>query len=325
MNGRTALGAGLILFAVLAGALFLDRSQQLVPVYAAARDLPSGTQLRNGDLSVVRVRLPATALRHYLRPSPGHQIAGRVLISPVRRETLVPAGVVLASDREADLVELPVQVDQGDMAHGLRPGDSVQVLAAYTEGARRGRAVVLLPTAEVVQVLEDAAGLGATGQERGVQLRMPSDRAPIVAAAIATARIFVVKAPGRPIDPGTLDPTGSDPAGGDPAGTDPAPLDPAGSDPAGLDPAGADSAGGDPAGGETTDPAWPGAPPLAPEPTYPGSSATGSSGAGSSGARSSGIGSGGAGSGGSGSGGAGSGVTGRVRETRAATVTTGSG
>jgi hypothetical protein len=72
----------------------------------------------------------------------------------------------------------------------------VQVLAAYTEGARRGRAVVLLPTAEVVQVLQDSAGLTASGQERGVQLRMPTDRAPIVAAAIATARIFVVKAPG---------------------------------------------------------------------------------------------------------------------------------
>jgi hypothetical protein len=93
-------------------------------------------------------------------------------------------------------VELPVQVDPGDMAQGLRPGDSVQVLAAYTEGARRGRAVGLLPAAEVVQVLQDPAGLTGAGQDRGVQLRMPSDRAPIVAAAIATARIFVVKAPG---------------------------------------------------------------------------------------------------------------------------------
>jgi hypothetical protein len=107
-------------------------------------------------------------------------------------------------------VELPVQVDPGDMARGLRPGDSVQVLAAYTEGARRGRAVVLLPTAEVVQVLQDSAGLTASGQERGVQLRMPSDRAPIVAAAIATARIFVVKAQG----PVTEEPSSAWPPGG---------------------------------------------------------------------------------------------------------------
>ena len=127
---------------------------------------------------VVRVRLPATALRHYLQPGPDRRVSGRVLTAPVRRDALVPAGLVLASSRDAGLVELPLQVEPGDMAQGLRPGDTVQVLAAYTDGARRGRAVVLLPTAEVVQVLQDPAGLTGTGQERGVQLRMPSDRAP---------------------------------------------------------------------------------------------------------------------------------------------------
>jgi SAF domain-containing protein len=207
MNGRTALGAGLAVLAVLAGALFLDRSQRLVPVYAAARDLPAGTSLQEGDLVVIRARLPASALRQYLRPSAGRQVAGAVLTAPVRRETLVPAGVVLASSRDADLVELPVQVDPGDMAQGLRPGDNVQVLAAYTEGARRCRAVVLLPTAEVVRVLQDPAGLTGAGQDRGVQLRMSSDRAPIVAAAIATARIFVVKAPGLAVEQPSAGPT----------------------------------------------------------------------------------------------------------------------
>jgi hypothetical protein len=182
--------------AVLAGALFLDRAQRLVPVYAAARDLPAGTRLRTGDLLVLRIRLPDTALRHYLRPGRDRAVPGRVLTAPVRREELVPAALVLASARDADLVELPVQADPGDIAQGLRPGDRVQVLAAFTEGARRGRAVVLLPTAEVVQLLQDPAGLTGAGQERGVQLRMPSDRAPLVVAAIATARIFVVKAPG---------------------------------------------------------------------------------------------------------------------------------
>jgi hypothetical protein len=244
MNGRTALGAAVVLLAILAGALFLDRAQRLVPVYAAARDLPAGTPLRSGDLMVVRVRLPASALRHYLQPSAGRAVPGQVLTAPVRREALVPAELVLASSREAGLVELPVQVDPGDMAQGLRPGDRVQVLAAFTEGARRGRAVVLLPEAEVVQVLEDQAGLAGTGQERGVQLRIPGDRAPAVAAAIATARIFVVKAPGLATGPstdetppsgGALEPgTGADPSGsGDGpagAGTDDGPPDGASTD-----------------------------------------------------------------------------------------------
>jgi hypothetical protein len=221
MNGRTALGAGLVLLAVLAGALFLDRSQRLAPVYAAARDLPAGTSLQDGDLVVIRARLPATALRHYLRPSIDQQVSGRVLTAPVQRETLIPAGLLLASSRDADLVELPVQVDPGDMAQGLRPGDRVQVLAAYTEGARRGRAVVLLPAAEVVQVFQDPAGLTGAGQDRGVQLRMPSDRAPIVAAAIATARIFVVKAPGSATDEPTAGPP--TPAGASEPAPDPPP------------------------------------------------------------------------------------------------------
>jgi hypothetical protein len=221
------VGACLVLLAILAGATFLNRAQQLVPVYAAARDLPAGVPLSNGDLMVVSVRLPATALRHYLQPGPGQGVAGRVLAAPVRRETLVPAELVLVSSRHVDLVELPVQVDPGDMAEGLRPGDSVQVVAAFTEGARRGRAVVLLPSAEVVRVLEDTAGLTGTGQQRGVQLRMPSERAPVVAAAIATARIFVVKAPG----PAAIDPTPpadlQEPTPTEPGTSDPvAPSDP---------------------------------------------------------------------------------------------------
>jgi SAF domain len=235
MNGRTAFGACLVVLAILAGALFLDRSQRLVPVYAAARDLPAGTPLGPGDLTVLRVRLPEVALRHYLRPGADRQVAGRVLTAPVRRETLVPAGLVLASSRDADLVELPVQVDPGDMARGLRPGDSVQVLAADTDGARRGRAVVLLPAAEVVQVLQDQTGLAGGGQERGVQLRMPSDRAPLVAAAIATARIFVVKAPGpaaNPPAPGSPSPV----APGSPSPDEPRSPPPATSGPYGSDP-----------------------------------------------------------------------------------------
>ena len=140
-------------------------------------------------------------------------------------------------------MELPIQVDPGDMAQGLRPGDSVQVLAAYTEGARRGRAVVLLPSAEVVQVLQDPAGLAGTGQERGVQLRMPSDRAPIVVAAVATARIFVVKTPGLASVPAATDrssaPPGSEPgaAGSDPGGPVPGASDPGVPDSTGPSPA----------------------------------------------------------------------------------------
>ena len=145
----------------------------------------------------------------------------------------------------------------------------MQVLAAYTEGARRGRAVVLLPAAEVIQVLQDPAGLAATGQERGVQLRMPSDRAPIVVAAIATARIFVVKAPGRPADPTATEPgdpasAGSGSAGSGSESVGPEPADPGLVDPGLVDPGQSGSEEGDSHQG---DPDSTGPPPTPPGPT----------------------------------------------------------
>ena len=124
---------------------------------------------------VLRVRLPDPALRHYLRPSPDRRVPGRVLTAPVRREELVPAAAVLASAQAADLVELPVQVDPGDMAHGLRPGDRVQVLAAFTEGARRGRAVVVgcQPDSSGTASALDPIGTSSTSIGCRPPLRLP--------------------------------------------------------------------------------------------------------------------------------------------------------
>ena len=150
------------------------------------------------------------------------------------------------------------------MAQGLRPGDSVQVLAAYTEGARRGRAVVLLPAAQVVQVFQDPAGLTGAGQDRGVQLRMPSDRAPIVAAAIATARIFVVKTPGQATDEAAAAPS---PEGASESQPDPSPPDVSQPDPSQLDPSEPGPSQPDPSGPGPSEPG-----PSQPDASEPGPS-----------------------------------------------------
>jgi hypothetical protein len=176
--------------------------------------------LHGADLTVVRVRLPAARLGRYLRPTPGRPVAGRMLAEPLRRDALVPVELLVTS-ATADLVELAVQADAGDMAQDLWPGDRVQVLAAYTEGAHRGRAVLLLQDAEVIRVLEEPGGLTGPGQQHGVQLRIPGSQATDVAAAVATARIFIVKGPALPdaalpgdgtdqgVDGATPDPTGA--------------------------------------------------------------------------------------------------------------------
>jgi hypothetical protein len=91
-------------------------------------------------------------------------------------------------------VELPIRVATGDMAQGLRPGDHVQVLAAYGDGLRSGQARLLLRSAEVIRMLEEPSGLAGSHQG-GVQVRVPSDRTALVVAAIAGSKVFVVKAP----------------------------------------------------------------------------------------------------------------------------------
>lgn len=194
-NGRLVLGVLLVLVAVLGGALVLQRAQHLTPVYVATRDLPSGTRLAPGDLAVRGVRFADEQLRAYLHPAAGQPYVGQVLVGPVRKGLYVPAAAVSGRRGAARLVKLAIKVEQGDLAQGLRPGDHVAVIAAYTDGVQKGTARVLLPVAEVDQVVKDTAALGGDGRETGVQVWAPGDRAVAVAAAETTARILVLAVP----------------------------------------------------------------------------------------------------------------------------------
>jgi hypothetical protein len=193
VNVRSVLGFLLVLGAVAAGTLVLEQAQRLVPVYAAARDLPSGVPLANGDLLLARVRLPAAELARYLQPRQDQVAFGKVLISPLRQHMLVPADGLTSSSVRGDLVELAIKADHDDMPVGLRPGDRVEVLAAYSDGVHEAAAQVLVESAEVVRLLEDSGGLAGGRRQTGVQVRLPGNRASQVAAAIAGGRVFVVK------------------------------------------------------------------------------------------------------------------------------------
>jgi hypothetical protein len=110
------------------------------------------------------------------------------------------------------------------MLQGLRPGDHVQILGAYSDGLHQGAAQVLVESAEVVRILEESGGLATGHRESGVQVRLPSERTASVAAAITGARVFIVRAPSLPSRPAVqggahedAPPTGSvgpEPSGG---------------------------------------------------------------------------------------------------------------
>jgi len=201
VNPRSVLGLILIFGAVFAGTLVLQRAQHLVPVYAAAHDLPSGVALSNGDLALVQVRLPPAELGRYLRPGSGDPVAGKILTAPLHQHMLVPADGLVSSPLQGDMVELAITLDHGDMLQGLRPGDRVQILGAYSDGLHRQAAQVLVESAEVVRILEEPGGLASGHRQSGVQVRLPSERTASVAAAIAVARVFIVRAPSLPSRP----------------------------------------------------------------------------------------------------------------------------
>src|SRR6266704_4932254 len=150
LNARLGIGVLFMLIAVLGGALFLLRLQQLSPVYVAARDLPSSSTLGPGDLRVVRARMPAAQLRTYLQPVVGRSYVGQVLTTSLTVDAFVPRGSLVLSAADANMVVAPIKAEPADMAPGLRPGERVQVVAAYTDGERRGQAAVLLDSVEVV-------------------------------------------------------------------------------------------------------------------------------------------------------------------------------
>jgi hypothetical protein len=198
VNLRSILGLLLVFGAVFAGTVVLQRAQRLVPVFEAARDLPSGIPLSSGDLSLVRVRLPAAELGRYLRPDASRTVTGQILTTPLRQHMLVPVDGVIASREQGDMVELAINVDHGDMLQGLRPGDHVRILGAFPDDPHQGAAQVLVESAEVVRILQDSGGLAAGRRESGVQVRLPAERTASVAAAIAGGRVFIVKAPALP-------------------------------------------------------------------------------------------------------------------------------
>lgn len=204
LNGRLALGVLLIIVSVLGGALFLQRAQQTVPVYVAARDMPSGHVLAAGDLAVAQVRLPGGQLERYLRPAAG-QPAGKVLVTAVQQGELVPVRMVAGSVDQAGMVEFSLKVEAGDAPEDLRPGDRVDVVAAFTDGGR-DRAELLLHGVEVLSSSRSGGGIAGGRGEISVEVRMPAQYVLNVARALASARVFISRSAPGGAAPGQLAP-----------------------------------------------------------------------------------------------------------------------
>jgi Flp pilus assembly protein CpaB len=195
INVRTVLGLLLFTLAFLAGLRVLQAADSTVPVWAAARDLAPHTTLVAGDVEMVHVGLSGDVLSRY---ATGADPVGAVLTRPVRSGELIPAGA-MAEARSATAgrsMTIPVSPEHANGGR-LQPGDRIDVVATFHAGDARARSVMLLPAAEVLDVVT-AGGLVVNEQSTvGVTVAVSPEDAIRVAYAVRSAAIDVAKVTGE--------------------------------------------------------------------------------------------------------------------------------
>ena len=195
-DSRLVIGVLIVLLSVVIGARVVSLADRTVPIFAAARALPSGHVLVAGDVRAVRVHLgPGTAA--YLTAAQPLS-PGLVLSRPVGAGELVPAAALGAL---GSMTRRPVGIPLPSPAPvGLQPGLAVDLWSSAKEtgeGASGYSPPARIATgAEVYAVTPAEAGLGAlTGG--GLQVLLEESELRLVLNALANgAKLAVVPAPG---------------------------------------------------------------------------------------------------------------------------------
>ncbi|MET0999350.1 MAG: SAF domain-containing protein [Marmoricola sp.] len=162
-----------------------------VEVWTAARDLPSGTVLRRGDLAGARFS-PGTVPADVVETP--EEVVGRTLAAPMSRGEVVTtlrtvAGGLLRGYPGTTAV--PLRITDAAVVDLLRVGDRVSFVVADPDGRAASRvlledvAVVAIPHAQ-----EGALDHGTPG--RLVVAAVPREAASEVAAAAATSILIPV-------------------------------------------------------------------------------------------------------------------------------------
>lgn len=193
---RLLVGVVLVLASIAIGARVVAAADDTVPVYAARTTLPAGTTLSGDVLSVVQVRLGASAPRYF--DAGAGPPSGEVLLRPVAAGELVPRSAVgPASALRRRPVGIPLE---GAVPAGLAPGGLVDVWASARQAqagvASYGPPQQLASAAEVYQVITPEGALAGTSTTT-VQVLLGEQELATVLDAIANgARTVVVPVPG---------------------------------------------------------------------------------------------------------------------------------
>jgi hypothetical protein len=124
-DGRLVLGVLLVAVTALAGAKVVSSADDTTAVWAAERDIPSGTRLTSDDLTSVRVRFTSNdAARQYV--AAGAELSGLVTVRPISAGEFVPRQAAV-SQGDSERTEVPLSIQTGRLPADTAAGDQVDI------------------------------------------------------------------------------------------------------------------------------------------------------------------------------------------------------
>jgi hypothetical protein len=185
------VGVLLVALSTTVGGRVLATADDTVRLWSAARDLPVGAQVGDGDVVAASVHFAdAATAERYL--SADAAVVGRRLDQPVQAGELIASSAIGAPAQP--ISELPLGVAAADLPSDLSAGDRVDVWALPGEG-RDGGVARVVRDVRVIAVSDPE--LAVSGGDRQVLLAIatPSEAAGALRGLVA-ARIVLIRVGG---------------------------------------------------------------------------------------------------------------------------------
>ena len=196
---RLIAGVVIVAVCVLLGARVLAGADDTVAVWTLRHDVPAGTTIDPGDVTVTRVHFSGSGEESYLLATTSSAPSGTAAHDLAAGE-LLPRSA-LASDDQAQLVEVPLSVAPDDLPASVRQGAVVDVWVTpkvADPGAERVRARLALDDVVVVAVPEGGDSLAPRTTQQvivGVDEATATDLADSL-GALADGRVVLTRQAG---------------------------------------------------------------------------------------------------------------------------------
>lgn len=185
-----ALSALVVLGSVLGAWFFIDSNKTTEVFLVTKQDLPSGASLNIANLERIELSLFALA-GAYLRPE--SLLEGTYLQRPIGSGETIPLSAITTQDQDnwSNLVLTP----QIPVSSNVSVGSKVSIWASpLLEFQTYGEPVLLAVEAEVVRIIEPEGGFA--GQQKSLELRVPSESLQYLLGAISSQASIAITATG---------------------------------------------------------------------------------------------------------------------------------